>query len=158
VTRLALAATIAIAAACAPDAPTPVAVPTTPPPTPAPSSSTAVPSPAPTTTAAPLPAPPPRARAGRAATTDPPEGNAGAMEQQLAAIARCESGGRYDAENPRSTASGRYQVLDSTWDGYGGWDRAVDAPPEVQEAWAREAYARAGTRPWRASRGCWGRG
>lgn len=80
------------------------------------------------------------------------------MEQQLARIAECESGGDYGAENPRSSASGKFQVLDSTWDGYGGYERAVDAPPEVQEAWAREAYAEAGTRPWRASRGCWGRG
>lgn len=73
----------------------------------------------------------------------------------LEAIARCESGGDYQAENPTSTASGKYQVLDSTWNGYGGYERASDAPPEVQEAWAREAYARAGTAPWRASRSCW---
>jgi len=81
----------------------------------------------------------------------------GAQAQQLAAIARCESGGDYGAENPTSTASGKYQVLDSTWDGYGGYERASDAPPEVQEAWAREAMARAGTAPWRASRSCWRR-
>lgn len=87
----------------------------------------------------------------RAARTAPRRGCAG--QRSLEQIARDESGGRYDAQNPRSSASGKYQVLDGTWDGYGGYARAKDAPPEVQERWAREAYAKAGSRPWRAS-GC----
>ena len=82
---------------------------------------------------------------------------AGDMEACLAAIARCESGGRYDAENSTSTASGRYQVLKTTWAAYSGYVEAKDAPPEVQERWAREAFAKAGTRPWAASRHCWSR-
>ena len=81
----------------------------------------------------------------------------GDMEACLAAIARCESGGRYDAENSTSTASGKFQALKGTWDGYAGYPEAKDAPPEVQERWAREAFAAAGTRPWSASRHCWGR-
>jgi hypothetical protein len=32
-------------------------------------------------------------------------------------IARCESGGHYQARNPRSRASGRYQVVSATWAG-----------------------------------------
>jgi len=47
-----------------------------------------------------------------------------------------------------SGASGKYQVLHSTWAGYGGHNNAADAPEDVQDAWAREAYAAAGCRPW----------
>lgn len=66
----------------------------------------------------------------------------------LEVIKQRESGGRYDAQNPRSSASGAYQVLDSTWNGHGGYRRASDAPPEVQDEFARQLYARAGSRPW----------
>lgn len=76
-----------------------------------------------------------------------------AGQRSLEQIAQDESGGNYSAQNPRSSASGKYQVLDGTWDGYGGYARAKDAPPHVQEQWAREAYAKSGSRPWRAS-GC----
>lgn len=63
-------------------------------------------------------------------------------------IVNRESGGNYNSCNKSSTASGRYQVLDSTWAGYGGYARAVDAPMDVQDAWAEEAWAAAGCRPW----------
>ena len=59
-----------------------------------------------------------------------------------------ESGGDYSAINCGSRAGGRYQVLPSTWNGYGGYAEAQDAPPEVQDAWAEEAWAAAGCRPW----------
>jgi hypothetical protein len=59
-----------------------------------------------------------------------------------------ESGGDYHAVNCSSTASGKYQVLDSTWAGFGGYARAVDAPPEIQNEWARQAREAAGCRPW----------
>lgn len=81
----------------------------------------------------------------------------GTGDPGLEAIARCESGGSYTAQNRTSTASGKYQFLNSTWGGYGGYSRAADAPPEVQDAKARDTYARSGTRPWAASQGCWGR-
>ena len=74
----------------------------------------------------------------------------------LARIRGCESGGRYNAQNPRSTASGAYQFLDSTWNGFGGYRRAMNAPPGVQDAAALALFQRAGTSPWSASRSCWG--
>jgi hypothetical protein len=53
-----------------------------------------------------------------------------------------------NARNPSSGASGKYQVLDSTWDGYGGYGSAADAPESVQDQWAAEAYAQSGCDPW----------
>jgi muramidase (phage lysozyme) len=38
----------------------------------------------------------------------------------LETIRTFESGGNYSAENPDTSASGAYQFLDTTWDGYGG--------------------------------------
>ncbi len=66
----------------------------------------------------------------------------------LSDIKRMESGGDYRAQNPVSTASGAYQVLNGTWGGYGGYSRAGDAPPDVQDKFARELYAKHGSQPW----------
>jgi hypothetical protein len=59
----------------------------------------------------------------------------------LATIRSLESGGDYAAAARRSTASGAYQFLDTSWGGYGGYARAKDAPPEVQDAKAAEHVA-----------------
>jgi murein DD-endopeptidase MepM/ murein hydrolase activator NlpD len=56
----------------------------------------------------------------------------------LATIRTIESGGDYTVRNSGSTASGAYQFLDSTWNGYGGYPRAWLAPPVVQDAKASE--------------------
>jgi hypothetical protein len=101
----------------------------------------------------------------------------------MVAISSCESGnGRYgafsySAKNSRSTASGRYQFLNSTWRyvsrSYAstwqahGWESLRQealsvgsmrsARPEVQDAAGIVLLEREGTRPWSASRGCWSR-
>ena len=61
-------------------------------------------------------------------------------------VMRRESGGDIHAQNPRSTASGKWQFLDSTWAGYGGYAKARYAPEKVQDAKARLL--------WDRGRGC----
>ena len=56
----------------------------------------------------------------------------------LATIRVTESGGNYQARSAGSTASGAYQFLDTTWNGYGGYTHASDALPAVQDAKATE--------------------
>lgn len=59
----------------------------------------------------------------------------------MAAIKKQESSNNYRAVGPRTkygNATGAYQFLDSTWGGYGGYRRAMDAPPAVQDARAAQ--------------------
>lgn len=71
-------------------------------------------------------------------------------------IVMCESGGNYTSENGGdrggySTASGAYQILDSTWAGFGGYSHAADAPPAVQDEKARQLWnGGAGKNHWKA--------
>ena len=66
---------------------------------------------------------------------------AGPIEVVLGTIRALESGGNYSAQARGFTASGAYQFLDSSWDGYGGYQRAADAPPATQDAKAAELVA-----------------
>ena len=59
---------------------------------------------------------------------------AGSTDAVLATIRQLESGGDYQARAAGSSASGAYQFLDTTWDGYGGYPAAWLAPPAVQDA------------------------
>lgn len=61
----------------------------------------------------------------------------------------------YTGGNPEgdSTASGKWQFLRSTWNGFGGFVNAADAPASVQDAKARELWADGrGCRAWSACR------
>lgn len=76
-------------------------------------------------------------------------------------IRGCESHGRpdappdYKAKNPSSSASGAYQITDSTWGGRYGVPHASDASPGQQEAAAAELYRQYGKTSWAASAPCW---
>ncbi len=51
----------------------------------------------------------------------------------LATIRYVESRGNYDAPPNRGGASGAYQFIASTWNGYGGYSHAYLAPAEIQD-------------------------
>lgn len=70
------------------------------------------------------------------------------LDRFLQAIAHLESGGDSTAENPNSTASGKYQYIDRTWQSVRNlyppaqqYDRAKNAPEEMQDAVAYIEYA-----------------
>ena len=76
-------------------------------------------------------------------------------------IRYCESRDNYTAANPSSSARGAYQFLKSSWAAYGHADRygvseAHLATPAQQDEAALLTWQRDGTRPWNASRHCWG--
>ena len=54
------------------------------------------------------------------------------MQEYLARLAHYESAGNPLAYNKSSGASGLHQYLDSTWNNYGGYKSAKDAPASVQ--------------------------
>lgn len=73
------------------------------------------------------------------------ENECGGTEQILATIRTVESGNRYDAQNGSASASGAYQMIDSTWKRWATvagvdvttYPSAYLAPPAAQDAAAR---------------------
>ena len=63
-------------------------------------------------------------------------------------IVMCESGGNYGAVNPSSGAGGAYQILPSTWEGYGGQGEPQSAPKAEQDQIAGEIWADSGPGAW----------
>ncbi len=79
----------------------------------------------------------------------------------LLEIRFCESRDDYSAANSRSSARGGYQFLSGSWRAYGHADRygvstADKATPAQQDEAALITWQADGTRPWNASRHCWG--
>lgn len=70
-------------------------------------------------------------------------------DDAFAQLRFCEAGGDY-TKNTGNGFFGAYQYNLSTWANYGGYARPDLAPPEVQDAKARETQARRGWSPWPA--------
>lgn len=65
-----------------------------------------------------------------------------------------ESGGNASVYNSAgSGASGLYQIMPGTWQGYDGYANAADAPAAVQTTRAEQIQASSGWGPWRGD-GC----
>ena len=90
-----------------------------------------------------------------------PSGNCGGWEgaitahfpgEQVAKACRvmmCESGGNPRAQNSRSSASGLFQFLNSTWESATGTPAPASAySPDVQVAAAAKLWRSSGWRPW----------
>ncbi|MBT5139428.1 MAG: hypothetical protein HOH36_07960 [Acidimicrobiaceae bacterium] len=64
------------------------------------------------------------------------------------ALRLCESTHNYEAISPSGLYRGAYQFDIATWYAVGGVGDPIQAPPEEQDARARELYARRGDQPW----------
>jgi len=125
------------------------------------SATTEPPAPAPATTVAPAPATTvaPSTTAGPDGWVD--SGNGVLLPPVLLSIRFCESRDNYTAANPNSSARGGYQFLTGSWAAYGHADRygvtqGHLATPAQQDEAALITWQRDGTKPWNASRSCWG--
>lgn len=76
----------------------------------------------------------------RASAVTPGNGRCGGSLPPCYVMMR-ESGGNLTAKNPRSTASGKWQALNPTWNGFGGYSEAWQAPEAVQDAFAAQLWA-----------------
>lgn len=88
-------------------------------------------------------------------------GNGVAVPEVLLRIRYCESTNDYTAAHAVSSARGAYQFLTRSWEWYGhaaryGVARADLATPAQQDEAAVLTVKQDGTRPWLASRSCWG--
>lgn len=101
---------------------------------------------------------------GSTAFYTPPEApkrvSAASLGTEFERIARCESGGNPGAKNPHSSASGTYQFLTSSWEGYGKelWGstegKDIFSAKDNTEL-AAYVYKKYGSGSWEASAYCW---
>lgn len=87
---------------------------------------------------------------GRATVTHPAPASRMAIP---AHIVNCESGGSYTAENPTSTASGKYQLIQSTADGLARRMGRPDLVGVPASQWAPHLQDRAAALLWDGGRG-----
>lgn len=82
------------------------------------------------------------------------------VEGTMARIANCEGANGYinRPHNGGSTAAGKYGYLRGTWNNFGGYATADQAPEAVQDERASQDIAAGkANQQWAASRGCWSR-
>ena len=76
----------------------------------------------------------------------------GGTNNHLKQIAQRESGGDYKAQNPTTSASGKYQIMDETWNSFAPSEykgmSAKDAPADVQDQVAQKIYDEEGPSQW----------
>jgi len=87
------------------------------------------------------------AKAARAVASAPRAKLVIGGEDVWAQLRFCEAGGNYNT-NTGNGYFGAYQYNLGTWANYGGYARPDLAPPEVQDAKARETQAARGWGPW----------
>ena len=82
----------------------------------------------------------------------------------MAAIAKCESQFRHSGKdgtilkNPTSTAVGTFQIMASIHQKPAAEHLGLDITTiEGNAAYARHLYEKSGTKPWNASKACWGK-
>lgn len=63
-------------------------------------------------------------------------------------IVQCESHGNWNAVNPSSGAGGAYQIIQTTWQAYGGTGSPASASPAEQSSIAAKIYASQGASAW----------
>ena len=83
--------------------------------------------------------------AGKAPAKGSKSTGSGDLEDFMRAIAKVESGGRYEARNSSTGAYGKYQILPSNWSSYAqkaGLPANAKPTPENQEKVARAAFER----------------
>lgn len=88
------------------------------------------------------------------ATVDGATPNKSLLLRFTTAMREHESNSRYGAK-PREgmSASGAYQAIESTWNGFGGYRAAYLAPAPVQDLWAYKRFIRL----WQQYNGDWDR-
>lgn len=69
-------------------------------------------------------------------------------------VIRYESAGNPEADNPRSTATGLFQILGSLWGEHYGVTYEELLDPEVNTRLARDIWDRSGWLAWTAYRNC----
>jgi hypothetical protein len=85
-------------------------------------------------------------------------------EPVMIAIASCESQFRHSdkdgkiLKNPKSSAVGVFQIMSSIHASNANKNLGLDISTiEGNAAYARHLYEKSGTKPWKASQGCWGK-
>ncbi len=83
-----------------------------------------------------------------------PSSGGGSSESNVAGcIRKYESGGTTDTNGSNDHRDGYYQIIPSTWGGYGGYSTAQEAPKSVQDERFNQLWTEGGHQHWAAQSG-----